>query len=384
MLATLTLLTLMITSLPAAGAAQPDLAGARRQRQAVQAELDRTAAAYDAAQTRLARTEASLENNRNALQQAEAASRVAQTRLAKRAGVIYRQGPVAIFEFLVGANTFSDFGRRLTLIEEATTQDAVTIETATRSREQIIRLRKELEAKGNQQKQISAAMSAQAKSLTASFARAQALEARLASAQAAAQRAEADRQSRAAADAGAAARARELAATSPAPAGASPPAPGGGTALSPGTAVTGKKPDAEAGAGGATALRCPIAGPTSFTDTWGAPRSEGRSHQGVDMFAARGTPVAAIVDGTLRLASSASGGITLYIKGTDGTEYYYAHLEGYAAVSTGQKVFAGDRIAFVGNSGNAAGGPTHVHFEVHPGGGSAINPTPTARKACGK
>jgi murein DD-endopeptidase MepM/ murein hydrolase activator NlpD len=131
-------------------------------------------------------------------------------------------------------------------------------------------------------------------------------------------------------------------------------------------------------------MRCPVDGPTSFTDTFGEPRSGGRTHQGVDMFAATGTPVAAIVDGSvLRKTSSPAGGITLYYTGGDGYEYFYAHLSGYADVSPGQKMSAGDRLGFVGDTGNAGGGPPHLHFEARPNGGAPINPTSIARKACG-
>ena len=102
------------------------------------------------------------------------------------------------------------------------------------------------------------------------------------------------------------------------------------------------------------------------------------------MFAPIGTPVAAIVDGSvLRKTSSAAGGVSLYYTGSDGYEYFYAHLKGYAEVSPGQKMAAGDHLGFVGDTGNAAGGPPHLHFEARPNGGAPVNPTSIARKACG-
>jgi murein DD-endopeptidase MepM/ murein hydrolase activator NlpD len=103
------------------------------------------------------------------------------------------------------------------------------------------------------------------------------------------------------------------------------------------------------------------------------------------MFAAQGTPVAAITDGVvIRRENSSAGGLGLRMRGSDSTEYYYAHLSGYTKYSAGQKVSAGDHMGYVGSTGNAAGGPPHLHFEVHPRGGPPVNPTPTARKACGR
>jgi murein DD-endopeptidase MepM/ murein hydrolase activator NlpD len=130
---------------------------------------------------------------------------------------------------------------------------------------------------------------------------------------------------------------------------------------------------------------CPVAGPTSFTDTWGAPRSGGRRHEGVDMIAARGTPVAAIYAGTiLRAQSSTLGGITLWLRSEAGDEYYYAHLDGYApGIAGGVRVAEGEVIGYVGSTGNAPDWLPHLHFEYHPGGGAAVNPYPLVRSICG-
>ena len=126
-------------------------------------------------------------------------------------------------------------------------------------------------------------------------------------------------------------------------------------------------------------LLCPVAGPSTFVDTWGAPRSGGRRHQGVDLIAARGTPSVAVVSGTIRVSQNRLGGNALWLNGTDGNTYYYAHFDRYGKTGT---VSAGDVIGYVGDTGNARGTP-HLHFEVHPGGGSAVDPYPTARAACG-
>lgn len=134
-----------------------------------------------------------------------------------------------------------------------------------------------------------------------------------------------------------------------------------------------------------TGMACPINGFTTFTDTWGAPRSGGRTHQGVDMLAARGTPTVAIETGTIRrLGSGGLGGITIWLTGQSGDEYYYAHLDDWApGLSVGQAVGVGELIGFVGSTGNASYSVPHLHFELHPGGGSAVNPYPMVKGLCG-
>jgi murein DD-endopeptidase MepM/ murein hydrolase activator NlpD len=129
---------------------------------------------------------------------------------------------------------------------------------------------------------------------------------------------------------------------------------------------------------------CPVNGAVSFSDSWGAPRSGGRSHQGVDMIAARGTPLVAIESGVIsRTSNSSLGGITMWIAGSSGDSFYYAHLDGYASgISSGQSVSVGQLIGYVGNTGNARYTVPHLHFEYHPGGGSAVNPYPLTASLC--
>jgi murein DD-endopeptidase MepM/ murein hydrolase activator NlpD len=128
---------------------------------------------------------------------------------------------------------------------------------------------------------------------------------------------------------------------------------------------------------------CPVEPPYSYTDTWGAARSGGRSHQGTDIMAPSGAKELAYADGVIsREHTNTLGGITLYLQGDNGDEYYYAHLSGYA-VGVGARVRAGQVVSYVGNTGDARYTAPHLHFEVHPGGGSPVNPYPYVKRVCG-
>lgn len=137
------------------------------------------------------------------------------------------------------------------------------------------------------------------------------------------------------------------------------------------TGQTGLGSDPTVAIGG---LVCPVAGTSAYGDTWGDPRSGGRRHEGVDMLAATGTPLQAVTSGTAVHRLNALGGITVSLYGDNGDRYYYAHLSAFEGEPG--RVAAGQIIGYVGDSGNAIGTP-HLHFEVHPAGGLAVNPYPT-------
>ncbi len=124
----------------------------------------------------------------------------------------------------------------------------------------------------------------------------------------------------------------------------------------------------------------PVGEPYSFIDSWGYPRMMGteyqHGHQGVDIMAPFDTPLYAVERGIItRLGTDVLGGTKLWLKGQSGTYYYYAHLKGYAeGMAEGTLVNAGDVVGYNGDSGNAQGGAPHLHFQVHPNGGEAVNP----------
>ena len=127
---------------------------------------------------------------------------------------------------------------------------------------------------------------------------------------------------------------------------------------------------------------CPVGGPNGFIDSWGFPRSGGRSHQGVDMFAPFGTPLYAVANGEIfRVYTNPLGGLAINLIDDDGNMYYYAHLSS-ASVRSGQRIRVGEVIGAVGTSGNAAGTPPHVHWQFHPGNGAPVNPYPLAFALC--
>ncbi len=119
----------------------------------------------------------------------------------------------------------------------------------------------------------------------------------------------------------------------------------------------------------------PVRGPHTYTNDWHAPRA-GHLHQGCDIFANMGTPCVACVTGTVYQSQGKNAGLYVRLVGDDGNVYYYMHLQKYGQSG---RVSAGTVIGYVGDSGNAKGGPPHLHFEIHPGGGEAINPYPILR-----
>jgi murein DD-endopeptidase MepM/ murein hydrolase activator NlpD len=130
---------------------------------------------------------------------------------------------------------------------------------------------------------------------------------------------------------------------------------------------------------------CPVKGPVRLGQGWGAPRDGGRRrHQGIDLLAPAGAPLVAVASGHITRLSDIDrgrGGISLWLRDTRGTAYYYAHNQ-RNLVRLGQRVRAGQLLARVGATGNAKGGPPHLHFQLHPGGGRPVSPDAVVRRWC--
>ncbi|HET7857069.1 MAG TPA: M23 family metallopeptidase [Gaiellaceae bacterium] len=143
----------------------------------------------------------------------------------------------------------------------------------------------------------------------------------------------------------------------------------------------------------------PVLGFSQLTYSFGDPRGQG-AHQGEDMMADRWTPVLAVEAGRVKIQrTSGRAGCMLYLYGKSGTKYLYIHLNNdltrsndnrgrcvpgtayWKGLRDGMQVEAGQPLGFVGNSGDAEGGSPHLHFEVHPGGGAAVDPVPYLRTA---
>jgi murein DD-endopeptidase MepM/ murein hydrolase activator NlpD len=112
----------------------------------------------------------------------------------------------------------------------------------------------------------------------------------------------------------------------------------------------------------------PVYGPASFTNTFSAPRATTSWHHGEDIFAPLGAPILAVADGTLfSVGWNDVGGYRLWLLDRKGNQFYYAHLSAFSPLAVnGAQVRAGDVVGFMGNSGDAAGTPYHLHFEIHP------------------
>lgn len=125
-----------------------------------------------------------------------------------------------------------------------------------------------------------------------------------------------------------------------------------------------------------------------FGNDWGYPRpdlADVPRHRGNDIFADKGTPLVAVENGVIsKVGWNELGGWRLWLQGDSGAEYYYAHLSKYAPdLAVGEVMKRGDLVGFVGDSGDAQGGPYHLHFEIHPWGADKdpINPYPVLKAA---
>ena len=361
-LATILLVTAVLAGLassPADRAAAASLAQTKADAAATRAQLSRLQAELDALAEKYSKSEARLYEIDNAVEKAqkdEARSRQdlekMRTQLSDRVVRLYKSNhgsTPAFLQLLLEEHDFSVLIERLTMLNKVAVQDGETLTQVRAHLGKVTALQKDLATKrAEQTSQLTDLQSAQTtmeSRMKASAAEYKRLKKKVAALE------EAARREREAAKAQALAKAQ------------------------------GKAQGKPAGSGGsATPVKgfvFPVDGPHSFINDWGFARSGGRSHQGTDVMAARGTPVVAVVSGRIRRTGYGSGlgGTIIWLDGRNGASYYYAHLDGISGgISAGTSVVAGQTIGYVGNSGNARGGACHLHFEIHPGGGGASNP----------
>jgi murein DD-endopeptidase MepM/ murein hydrolase activator NlpD len=335
--------------LPTSAQSTEEKLEAAKQRLAqVEAEAQRATEAYEEAHEALIRTRDEIQVTRAA--QAKATKRIGglQEQLDDRAQEAYELGVQSTWDLLLEAQDFSEFSDRLVYLDRLAQDDAdlatrvaVLAEELRRHRERLSRLEEEQRVafeKAERQKDVIYDRLAEAQAIREKWA------------------------DQLAAEQAAAAAAAEAAAAAAAAAGG-----GGGGGPPASIAATG-------GGGGLQA--CPAPG-TSFSDTFGAPRSGGRSHAGVDMMGSYGQPVYAAISGSVSHSSSSLGGNQAYV--SNGSTYtFYAHLQGFSDASG--SVSAGTLIGYIGDTGNATGTP-HLHFEYHPNG-TLVNPTPYVSAVC--
>lgn len=356
---------------------------ARRAREAVEADLTAATAQVDDLQTRIAEVRDDQAAIADEIRVLIAQSERARASLAAQVRELYMGGAGESFASLLDARRLSDVGIRSHYLAAMTRADRAQIEVYGNIETRLERRRADLAAADAQLQELEAqALEAQAE-LDRQLLLAAGLEAevadRLADAEARARalEVEAATLARRAEEAEAAERAAAIAAAEEAARRA---------AEAREAADTQREAAAPPGAGAApvnaAGMACPQAHPRSFTDTWGAPRGGGRSHQGTDIFGARGGEVYAITDGVVQFTKTGSrAGLFLSLAGNDGHVYWYMHLQDFVA-SPGQRVSAGQLIAHNGDTGNARGTTPHIHFEYHPHGGGPVNPYPLLVQVC--
>lgn len=243
-----------------------------------------------------------------------------QATLNERAAAAYRTGPASVLNVIFGIQSFQHFATMMSLFESVVVRDGQVLDTVQELKDETARLQSELDAKRAEQQEVVERLNQQQTELESSLA----------------------------------ALGREY------------------------ETIRRRVDNAESG------FSFPVRAPFSFVDTFGAPRSGHRKHEGIDIFAAKGTPLYAVVDGVIEEKGvNGLGGNKLWLRSPgDGWKYYYAHLSGYASgIYNGARVSKGQVIGYVGNTGNARTTPPHVHFESHPPSSGPANPYPILRRS---
>jgi murein DD-endopeptidase MepM/ murein hydrolase activator NlpD len=317
-----------------------DLKVAKANLATIQSQLDALVASYDAAQARYATTQAQIQDVRARAARERARMSEIHDALAGEAWDAYESGGVNTVELLLTSSSFSEFSDRVEFLGSLARSDNDLLVQAGVSGEKLRRLNGQLSILSAQQSTTVGQLSTQKAAIASQFAAAQSqiasLQAKLAALEAAARAAQ--------------------------PGASGPPGP-----------VT----------GGGPLQACPVGQPRAFSDDFGDPRPGGRTHQGIDLLAPLGAPIYAAQSGQFEQNSNSLGGTSALLYADNGDYTYYAHMSSYAGVANGAHVPAGTMIGHVGNTGDAAGGPYHLHFEYHPGGGGAVDPYRYLVAVCG-
>jgi murein DD-endopeptidase MepM/ murein hydrolase activator NlpD len=349
---------------PGAAAAGDPLSEAQDRITAAQEAANEAAARYDAAQTRYYTLEQDARVTRSSIATLRATQQALAETLAQRAVSLYMRAGDTGIEAMFTSSDVLDTARRTTLGEAASARDDVVIGRLRATTEDLdvreAALRKQIADAETALESVRAEQETLQRSLDDARQAEQDLRARL------------ERERRAEEYAARVQRARAAAASAPEP----EPESESESSSDP-SDNTSEEPPAVIVSGDWV---CPVQGSVSFTSGFGEPRS-GHTHQGVDMFAATGTPLVAVVGGSVFFQSDTLGGLAAYVTGSDGTTYYYAHLNDY--VGGDRSVSTGELIGHVGSTG-VQSGVSHLHFEIRPGGpnGAAIDPYPTLSANC--
>jgi len=296
---------------------------------ALQAELNRLTSELNQTQSKLAAVEAKIQANQRQLEAAEAEYQRWKGILSDRVVAMYKEGNVAALDVLLECDDFDTFINSYDYMSRIGSHDAEAIDAARNLMAEIRARRAELESAKAEYQAYSSSLQRQRSSIQSKLNEQKAIIAGLD---------------------------REVAALLSTRYGGG--SRGGGSV--------------NWNIGPVNGLYFPVAGPHSFVNDWGAPRSVGRTHKGCDIMADYGTPCVAITSGTVEQRSGGNAGLYILLHGDNGHLYYYMHLQGFAASG---RVSAGQVIGYVGDTGNARGCP-HLHFEWHPNHGPAVNPYP--------
>ena len=315
------LLCIALLPVPAVASKASDAARLKSELEGVRSDLAEAGKEYDKAFWELDETEVEIDRLDEQLADTSAQLDAAQSELNFRLNSMYRSDPADYLSLILGSVSFQDMVTRMDYLQRVGRSDAAVVRDYRELSRQIkadrAALQAEFESRSisvDELKRRRDALQADFKSSEAAYTRIQA----------------------------------ELAAIT-----------GGGSA----------------GVVGPNGMIFPVQGVNYYSDTWGASRSGGRrTHKGTDIMAKKGTPCVAVLAGSVYSKPNSLGGLTIWLTADNGWKFYYAHLDSYAVTSG--RVRAGQVIGYVGSTGNASANSPHLHFQVHPNGGSAVNPYP--------